>query len=296
MNSAEFRTGKILREAGAASWAHAASWVALTVLVQSPIIVRVAVSLLHPMQAHWAPAAISAAVTGAFLVIGQAVVTGAMVAHLCRRQAKVRELLHLALHLPAPLVRLAVGCGVAGVLLSLIPPPMGAYAFLGFAIVAYFYCSVAVPVILIEHAGVMQALRRAVSLTSVHGAELISLHVRVFMLWLVILVPVMLGVNALVSPAESGLIVEAVLAVLATLSAAVVGTASYRELRLTRDGVAIENIPSMPGTAIFTPIARERLAARREPGSAASPGEREHIGARRALRQVSAPGVAEHGR
>jgi hypothetical protein len=252
MNSAEFRTGHVLCQASAASWPNAASWIALAALVQSPIIFQVGSGLGRQMHSHWATAALSAAMTGVFLVIGQAAVAGAMAAHLRGRPARLTHLLNMVLHLPAPLIRLAIAYGVAGGLLSLVPSPISGYASLAFGLVAYFYCSVAVPVMVSEQIGIIQALRRTVSLTCVHGAELIGIHVRVLMFWLVMLVPVALGVNALASPAYRGLILQVVITLVVTVSTGVVGTTIYRELRRAREGVELESMPSMPDAHIYT--------------------------------------------
>lgn len=253
MNSAEFRTGHVLCQAGAASWPNAVSWIALAALVQSPIILLVVSGPGRQMHSHWATAALSAALTGVFLVTGQAAAAGAMAAHLRGRRARLTDLLNMVFHLPASLIRLALAYGVAGGLLSLVPSPIGVYTSLAFGLVAYFYCSVAVPMIVIEQIGVIQALRRTVSLTCVHGAELIGIHVRVFMAWLVMLVPVALGVNAIASPADRGLILQVVLTLLVTVSTGVVGTTIYRELRRVREGVELESMPSMPDAHIYTP-------------------------------------------
>ncbi|HWN71560.1 MAG TPA: hypothetical protein VNM90_28175 [Haliangium sp.] len=224
----------------------------MAALVQSPLIFQAVSGLSHTMRSHGALAAASAAATGALLIITQAAVTSAMLAHLRGRRATLTGLLRMAFHMPAPLLELAIAYAAACGLLSLVPSPAGIYVALGFTLMAYFYCSVAIPVIVVEQLDVMEALRRTVSLTSVHGGDLIGIHVRVALLWLVMLAPVALAVNALASPAERGPILLVALTLLATVSAGVVGTAIYRELRFAHEGVELENLPSVPGARIQT--------------------------------------------
>lgn len=252
MNAAKFRTGHVLRQAGAASWSRAASWIALAALVQSPLIFQAVSGLSHTMRSHEALAALSASATGTLLIITQAAVTSAMVAQLRGRRTTLTELLGMAFHLPTPLVRLAIAYGAICGLLALVPPPAGIYTALGFTLVAYFYAAVAIPVIVVEQTGVLDALRRTVSLTSVHGGDLIGIHIRVALLWLVMLVPVTLAVNAIASPAVRGPMLQAVITLLATVSAGVVGTAIYRELRFAQEGIELESIPSVPDARIHT--------------------------------------------
>jgi hypothetical protein len=250
MNSAEFRTGHVLRQAGAASWAHAVSWIAVAALVQSPLIFQAVSGLSRTMRSHLALAALSAVATGTLLIITQTAVTSAMVAHLRGRRATLAELLRMAFHLPASLLRLAVAYGGVCGLLSLVPPPLGIYASLGFTLMSYFYCSVAIPVLVIEQSSVIEAFRRTVSLTSVHGAYLLGIHLRVILLWLVLLVPVTLAVNAIVSPDGRGPVFEMALTFLSTISAGVVGTAIYRELRLCQEGIEFEHLPVVPDARV----------------------------------------------
>ena len=251
MSSADFRPGHVLHQAGALSW-HAASWIALAALVQSPLIFQAVSGLSHTMRSHAALTAVSAAAAGALLIITQAAVTSAMVAYIRGRRATLTELLRMAFHIPAPLLRLAIAYGAASGILSQVAAPAGIYVSLGFTLMAYFYGSVAIPVIVIEQLDVIEALRRTVSLTSVHGGDLIGIHVRVALLWLLMLVPVALAVNALASPAERGPILLVALTLLATVSAGVVGTAIYRELRFTQEGIELENISSVPNARIQT--------------------------------------------
>jgi hypothetical protein len=250
MNAAEFRIGRVLRQAVVAWWPNLVPWLALAAIVQSPVIFYLLSGLDYQRPPHWAFTVLFGAVTTAFSVIAQAAVTSAMLMQLGGRRLTLAESASAVLHLPASLIRFAVGYGLAVGLVGLVVlvdlPTISGLIHLVFLVVVFLYYSVTVPVLISEQTNVIDALRRSNFLTQNHRPRLLGIYLLLGVgYWLVIFVVVRVA-----SMEQRPLIFQMISMSIGSSCLAVVSTASYRALRLAKEGINIQKTHDIPAARI----------------------------------------------
>ena len=259
MHDNEFRTGRVLHDAIAAVWPNLGRWLALSALVQSPLIIYQLTGRdprLPEGQLGWL---ISVAINVGFYVLAQAAVTAAMLAHLRGQKVRVGALLSMAWR-PAPLLPFVLALGLMNGLLTLVPAWYGAgytrglhYAIeLGYDALLYFFVAVAVPVLVNERTGALEALKRNVHLTARHRGSLFGIYALLAVARWLTLFPVLVwaGITDSMGGMEGLRMWWMAGTVLGPVVWGAVNTSLYRVLRLVREGVDIASTPSVPDARI----------------------------------------------
>jgi hypothetical protein len=267
MNVAEFRIGRVLRQAAAAPWTSIGRWIALAGLVQTPIFFYWLSGLDQHLPEGPVARAIHSAVQVAFSVITQAAVTAAILARLRGQRISLGALLGMTLR-PAPLIGFVVAYGLISGLPVLVPSIsrawFGFYPGVGFSFcfdfgyhaVQYLVFAVTVPVLVNERTGVLEALKRSVILTRNHRGRIFGLYLLAYLARALISLPLVLWATWTETPqnyAERYMVWSLVSSLIGPVFWGAVNTSLYRALRLVREGVDIQTTPSVPDARIHAP-------------------------------------------
>ncbi len=267
MNAAEFRIGRVFRQALATLWPSIGRWIMLAGLVQAPIFFYWISGLEQHLPEGPVAAYIDWAVHIAFYVIAQAAVTAAILARLRGQRVSLGALLGMTLR-PTPLLWFAVAYGL---ILGL--PALAPFTFhdwfgnaasvalhfcvnFGYQTVLYLVFAVTIPVLVNERTGVHEALKRSVFLTRKHRGRVFGLYALAHVVRISINFPLILWASTVKAPesyAERHMVLSVVSRLIGPVFWAAVNTSLYRALRLAREGVDIQSTPSVPDARIHAP-------------------------------------------
>lgn len=195
-----------------------------------------------------------------FQVLAQAAVTAAMFAHLRGQRVSLGALLGMTLR-PAPLLWFAAAYGFVSGLVVLVQYSVGYqldywihyWMDLGYEALLYLFVAVAVPVLVHEGTGVLEALKRNVSLTGQARGRLLGIYALIALIGALANIPLPYWVGASEDYMERLMLWWLANKVIGAVIWGAVNASIYRALRLVREGVDITSTPSVPDARIHTP-------------------------------------------
>lgn len=267
MNENEFRIGAVLRQAMATAWTGLGRWLALSALVQLPLIFYRLARLGEHLPQSEAMVAVHTTLHLAFYVLAEAAVIAALLAHLRGERVSLGALLSMAFR-PGPLLWFALVYGFIASFVAYAPYWFQSwfnYGFtfwysywidFGYQALLYLFLAVTIPVLVNERTGVLEALKRNVSLTSRNRGRLFGIYVLLSLAGWFMFLPVSMWARW----GESTEGIKEIFMVWSLASSVVgpviwgaVNASIYRSLRLIREGVDITSTPSVPDARIHTP-------------------------------------------
>lgn len=267
MNENEFRIGHVLRQAMATAWTGLGRWLALSALVQLPLIFYRLTRLSEHLPQNEAMVAIHATLHLAVYVLAEAAVVAAMLAQLRGQRESLGALLGMAFR-PGPLLWFAVVYGFIASFVAYAPYWFQSwfnywftfwYSYwidFGYQALLYLFIAVTIPVLVNERTGVLEALKRNVSLTSRHRGRLFGIYVLLSLTGWFLFLPVQMWAtrrDTTEGVMETFMMWSLASSVIGPVIWGAINATIYRSLRQIREGVDITSTPSVPDARIHTP-------------------------------------------